>query len=158
MHGIFATLDIHPATIGHLLVTPEEPIGDWIDLPPWRLAQIGHVAAVAGKRIRHLLEPQRVVSTISGFGEPEHVHMHVVPSYHRGDIRDRLFTSTARLTIEPLAMTILQQMLSFPPELAKATDQTLTELLPPPNLKLNGMPCVLNIEAGDCTRAWQTIA
>jgi histidine triad (HIT) family protein len=117
-HGIAAFLDIHPATPGHTLVVPQEPVENYFDLPEHRADQLNRVARYMGKRIEHELtapdnrRPLRAVQHIIGNGVP-HAHIHVLGSYDREDTKN--LWDPARLIRDPdYDLTGIQRQLMVP--------------------------------------------
>lgn len=86
-YGILAFLDQYPATEGHMLVIPKEPIDKYAQLPASRALQLQLVAHALMVRAEEVLPGiERATTLVSGFAVP-HVHIHVLPSYTRGDVQ-----------------------------------------------------------------------
>lgn len=84
-NGFMAFLDIKPATDGHTLVVPREPIDKIYDLEPARGAQLSRLTTIISQRLQERLNPLRVTEHVYGFQVP-HAHRMLVPSYVRGDV------------------------------------------------------------------------
>lgn len=126
-HGFFVTLDGHPASKGHVLVIPEEPVPEWIDLPLARQFQAIALGALVSRHLVEKLQPERVIRLTSGYGVP-HYHDHYVPSFNRGDAA-RVF-APERLT-EPMdfaQLTVVRDELEFPASLVDEAETLLAEV------------------------------
>ncbi|HET8670469.1 MAG TPA: HIT family protein, partial [Candidatus Saccharimonadales bacterium] len=94
-HGMQVVLDIYPAHPGHVLVIPREPVDKVFELEPYRYLQLFAVAQAAAQRISDVLQPLRVVHMVSGYDIP-HVHLHLLPSFERGDADANLLAVAGR--------------------------------------------------------------
>lgn len=123
-NGLMAFLDIKPATEGHTLVVPREPIDRIYDLEPARSAQLSSLTAIISRRLQERLRPIRVTEHVYGFQIP-HAHRMLVPSYERGDVaflndpgrmeqevdHDKLASLRSRLAFESDEQQSVQQYL-----------------------------------------------
>jgi diadenosine tetraphosphate (Ap4A) HIT family hydrolase len=66
-------------------VVPVEEIDHWIDAPPELNAHLLAVAQRVGQAQQKLWSPARVALLVAGLEVP-HLHLHVVPIRHEGDI------------------------------------------------------------------------
>jgi diadenosine tetraphosphate (Ap4A) HIT family hydrolase len=126
-HNLMAFLSSNPNVTGHSLVVPREPVEAWDQLDPARLLQATFVGQVLAKRLMTLVTPApaRVNLFVFGYRVP-HTHLKVVPSYCRQDM-----IGMVRLSERPPItddLSDLQQLLAFPAELAKCTDDALTKI------------------------------
>lgn len=80
-----AFMDVRPLAPGHVLVVPRTEVDHWTDLDADTAAHLMTVAQRIGQAQRDLLSPARVGLMIAGFEVP-HVHVHVVPMNHMGDL------------------------------------------------------------------------
>ncbi|MCU1430533.1 MAG: family hydrolase, diadenosine tetraphosphate hydrolase, partial [Actinomycetia bacterium] len=74
-----------PMMPGHTLVVTREEIDSWIDVEPELNAHLFHVAQRIGKAQDAEWHPRRVGVLIVGEEVP-HVHIHVVPINHPGEL------------------------------------------------------------------------
>jgi histidine triad (HIT) family protein len=87
---IVAILDLRPIQPGHTLVIPKIHVDHFIDLPDHLAAHMVNVGQKIGRRMRDVLNPERVGNIIAGYGVG-HVHYHVVPMHHAHDISSRAY-------------------------------------------------------------------
>jgi diadenosine tetraphosphate (Ap4A) HIT family hydrolase len=123
-HGFFVTLDGHPASRGHVLVIPEEPVPEWVDLPLRRQFQAIALGNLVSRHLTEVLSPERVIRLTSGYGVP-HYHDHYVPSYERDD-GARVFAQERiqePMDLEQLA--IVRSELEFPSSLIDEAEALL---------------------------------
>ena len=80
-----AFLSIEPMRPGHTLVVPRDEVDHWIDLDPELAAHLFLVAQQIGLAQRLEWDPVRVGMLIVGEEVP-HVHLHVVPINHPGEL------------------------------------------------------------------------
>jgi histidine triad (HIT) family protein len=113
-HGIQVLLDIYPAHPGHLLVIPREPIDHVFDLEPHRHLQLFAVAKLASERLKEVLGPRRVKYAVSGYDIP-HVHLHLLPSYARGDVEEA-FEARPKIPVSEMELNEMRQRLQFTAE------------------------------------------
>jgi histidine triad (HIT) family protein len=127
-HGIQVVLDIFPAQPGHMLVIPREPVDHIFDLEPHRYLQVFTVSQAAAQQIRDVLEPLRVMHIVSGYDIP-HVHVHLLPSFRRGDTESKLLAGREgkRATDEDLAA--MQTRLVFPKGLAEELEMRMDRIM-----------------------------
>lgn len=128
--GLMAILDICPATLGHVLIIPEEPVQQWTDLAPERLRQISRLGQlVAQRQIDVLPGVNRVVQSFFGDDVP-HVHSHNIPSYDRGDVVRRMQPDSGRTGRRAGSdeLSIVQKALQFPDELREYADMEMSTL------------------------------
>lgn len=122
IHGIQVILDIYPAHPAHVLVIPREPVDHVFELKTHRHLQLFAIAKLAAERIQEAMGSQRVKYVVSGYDIP-HVHLHLLPSYTRGDVEEA-FESRAKVSASQASLDAMQQRLVFPAELvAKAEHQ-----------------------------------
>ena len=82
---VVAFLTIEPMHPGHTLVVTREEIDHWIDVPADLTSHLFDVAQTIGKAVDQAFEPRRVGVLIAGEEVP-HVHVHVVPFDHVGEL------------------------------------------------------------------------
>jgi diadenosine tetraphosphate (Ap4A) HIT family hydrolase len=80
-----AFLSINPLRPGHTLVVPVEEIDHWLDAPPELNAHLFALAQRIGQAQKAVLSPDRVGLIVAGLEVP-HLHVHVVPIRHEGDL------------------------------------------------------------------------
>lgn len=80
-----AFLSIHPIRPGHTLVVPRIEVDHWIELDPRLNAHLITVAQSVGRALHRASEPRRVGLMLAGLEVP-HVHYHLVPIRHEGDL------------------------------------------------------------------------
>ena len=132
---IIVFLSNSPVSDGHVLVVPREPVDTWTAVDPRRWQQISNLGQVVARWIEHQLPGiNRTGLLISGF-EINHVHLHVMPNYGRGDM-GRFYDPTWKSSPEQQAlkakMPQTRATLSFDSAEAKAlktqTDHYLEDL------------------------------
>lgn len=111
-NGLMAFLDIKPATYGHTLVVPQEPVDKIYDLEDARGVQLSSLATIISKRLQDRLKPLRVTEHVYGFQIP-HAHRMLVPSYERGDVA--FLNNPARMEqpVDHGKLAALQERLAF---------------------------------------------
>lgn len=82
---VVAFLTIEPMRPGHVLVVPVEEVDHWVDLDPQLSQHLFAVAQIIGKALDVAFSPRRVGSMIVG-DEVPHVHIHLVPIDHAGQL------------------------------------------------------------------------
>ena len=80
-----AFLSIHPIRPGHTLVVPRLEVDHWIELDSRLNAHLITVAQSLGRAIHRAFTPRRVGVMLAGLEVP-HVHYHLVPINHEGDL------------------------------------------------------------------------
>lgn len=126
-YGLLAMLDIFPATRGHTLVVPREPVDQWTELSEFRLTQATILGKLVALQMQEALSPLRITRHTIGFGVP-HIHDQYVPSYVRGDTA---YLYDPRRMEQPEAieeLRTLQEELRFPEELAEMADARMAQL------------------------------
>lgn len=83
-HGVMAFLDAFPATPGHTLVIPEEPVDELLNLEDGRRRKVREAGDFIAQHLRKVLQPERTLEFVVGYGVP-HAHVQIVPSYERAD-------------------------------------------------------------------------
>jgi histidine triad (HIT) family protein len=122
VYGIQVILDIYPAHPAHVLVIPREPVDHVFDLEAHRHLQLFAVAKLAAERIQAVMGSQRVKYVVSGY-DIAHVHLHLLPSYTRGDVEEA-FESRPKVPAGKSELDAMRLRLAFPAELvAKAEHQ-----------------------------------
>lgn len=123
-HGVQVVLDIFPAQTGHVLVIPREPVDHVYELEPHRYLQVFAVSQAAAQQISDVMKPLRVMHIVSGYDIP-HVHVHLLPSFRRGDTEASLLAGREgkRATDEQLRQ--VQQKLQFSPEMTRRVERRL---------------------------------
>ena len=133
-HGVLVFPDAFPATYGHTLVIPREPVDHWHDLHPERVAQLTTLGALVAKHTMERLDapkPERIGQIVSGYGVP-HVHLHSLPSYNRGDLA-KLFAPERTQPENKISEAMLERTLAdlaFSPELTEQVDSLLDRYAP----------------------------
>jgi histidine triad (HIT) family protein len=117
-HGIQVVLDIFPAQPGHILVIPKEPVDHISDLEAHRYMQLFVVAQASAQRIKDVLKPLRVMHIVSGYDVP-HVHLHLLPSFRRGDIESNLLAGREGKRADDADLAVMQTRLMFPEEMRR---------------------------------------
>lgn len=128
-HGIMVVLDASPATRGHAVVVPAEPIENWLDLPEVRQLQVSHVAHIFSKHMKAVLRPapNRVNPIVIGYGVP-HVHYQLVPSYVREDTRNLHDPARLEHRIDPAERDQIAAELAVPAEFIEEADTALSAI------------------------------
>jgi histidine triad (HIT) family protein len=80
-----AFLSINPLRPGHALVVPVDEIDHWLDAPPDLNAHLFALAQRIGRAQQSAFTPERVGLIVAGLEVP-HLHLHVVPIRHEGDL------------------------------------------------------------------------
>ena len=80
-----AFLTIEPLRAGHTLVVPREEVDHWTDADADLLAHLTGVAQTIGRAQMATFQPTRVGVIIAGLEVP-HLHIHVVPIDHMGEM------------------------------------------------------------------------
>ena len=80
-----AFLSIHPVRPGHTLVVPRLEVDHWIELDPRLNLHLVGVAQSLGRALQQAFSPRRVALAVLGLEVP-HVHYHLVPINHEGDL------------------------------------------------------------------------
>jgi histidine triad (HIT) family protein len=111
-NGFMAFLDIKPATLGHTLVVPREPVDRVYDLEPARTALLGVITQRVSQRLQDRLHPLRVTEHVYGFQIP-HAHRMLVPSYKRYDVAYLEDPARMEQPVDHEALQALQDKLAF---------------------------------------------
>jgi histidine triad (HIT) family protein len=82
---VVAFLTIEPMHPGHTLVVTREEIDHWIEVPAELTSHLFGVAQAIGQAVDRAFQPRRVGVIIAGEEVP-HVHVHVVPFDHVGEL------------------------------------------------------------------------
>jgi diadenosine tetraphosphate (Ap4A) HIT family hydrolase len=82
---VVAFLTIEPMRPGHTLVVPREEVDHWVDMDPELAERLFTAARVLGKAIDRAFRPRRVGVMVVG-DEVPHVHVHLVPIDHAGQL------------------------------------------------------------------------
>lgn len=106
----YVFMDIHPFTPGHMLVIPKKQISHFDDMDAETYQAVFASVQKAAKRIKEVLQPERVCLRVEGFDVP-HVHVHVYPCNNAMDF----YGDKDRLTKEPdhAALAEMAQKLQF---------------------------------------------
>lgn len=83
--SVVAFLSIEPMRPGHTLVVPREEVDHWVDMDPDLTGRLFGTAHVLGQAIDRAFQPRRVGVMIVG-DEVPHVHVHLVPIDHAGQL------------------------------------------------------------------------
>lgn len=75
----FAFLDIHPIQPGHVLVVPKKQVGFIWDLEAADYQALMAAVQKVGRRLRDVLDRQRVGVMIEGLDVADHAHVKVFP-------------------------------------------------------------------------------
>lgn len=126
-HGIQAILDIFPAHPGHLLVIPREPVDHIFELEPHRYLQLFAVGQATARQIKDVLQPLRVMHIVSGYDIP-HVHVHLLPSYERGDTESSLLGGRDGRQATEGELAAMQQKLRFSEERIRKLEAQLDRI------------------------------
>lgn len=126
-HGVQVVLDIFPAQPGHLLVIPREPVDHVFDLEPIRYLQLFAVGQAAAQQIRDVMQPLRVMHIVSGYDIP-HVHVHLLPSFKRGDTEASLLSGREGRRADNQELLRIQQQLQFTSEQARRIERRLDSI------------------------------
>lgn len=81
----FAILDIHPLTMGHVLVIPKQEVDYIFDLESEVLGRYFTFIKRVAKAIEKVIPCQRIGVAVIGLEVP-HAHVHLVPINEVGDI------------------------------------------------------------------------
>jgi len=79
-------LNLYPYTNGHLMVTPNEHVARFQDLPVETTAEMMSLAQASMARLEQVYEPQGFnvglnQGRVAGAGVEHHIHLHVVPRW-----------------------------------------------------------------------------
>ena len=85
-HVVFAIMNIHPYTTGHLLVLPYREVADLADLTAEETTELWETVTVAVGVVRSVYEPHGLnvglnLGRPAGGSVPSHLHVHVVPRW-----------------------------------------------------------------------------
>ena len=80
-----AFLTIAPIRRGHLLLVPRQEVDHWLDAPAELSHHLMDVARTLGQAVQAVYQPTKVGLMIAGLEVP-HLHLHVVPIDHLGDL------------------------------------------------------------------------
>jgi ATP adenylyltransferase len=83
---VFAIMNIHPYTTGHLLVVPYREVADLDDLTPEETIDLWSTVTVAVRALRATYAPDGLnvglnLGRSAGGSVPSHLHVHVVPRW-----------------------------------------------------------------------------
>lgn len=83
---VFALLNIHPYTTGHLLVIPYREVADLADLTDEETTELWATVTAAVAAVRRAYEPDGInvglnLGRPAGGSVPTHLHVHVVPRW-----------------------------------------------------------------------------
>ena len=78
-------LSINPMAAGHVLVVPRAEEAHWIDLPVETNEHLMRVAHAIGRAQVEAFRCARVGLIVAGYEVP-HVHIHVIPTNHMGEL------------------------------------------------------------------------
>lgn len=83
---VFAVLNIHPYTTGHLLVIPYREVADLSDLTAEETTELWATVTTAVEVVRAAYSPQGLnvgvnLGRPAGGSVPDHLHVHVVPRW-----------------------------------------------------------------------------
>jgi diadenosine tetraphosphate (Ap4A) HIT family hydrolase len=104
---VFAILNIHPYTTGHLLVLPYREVPDFTDLTAEETAELWSTVTDAVAAIRAAYTPDGLnvglnLGRPAGGSVPSHLHVHVVPRW-TGDSNFMSSIANTQTLPEPLA-------------------------------------------------------
>lgn len=80
-----AFLSINPLQPGHTLVVPRAEVEHWIDLDAGSWQHLTQVSQRLATAIDSVYRPAKVAAMLVGLEVP-HVHIHLVPINHMGDV------------------------------------------------------------------------
>jgi len=80
-----AFLSINPLQPGHTLVVPRAEVEHWIDLDAESWQHLTQVSQRLATAIDSVYRPAKVAAMLVGLEVP-HVHIHLVPINHMGDV------------------------------------------------------------------------
>jgi histidine triad (HIT) family protein len=126
-HGIQVVLDIFPAQPGHMLIIPKEPVDHIFELEPYRYLQLFTVAQAAAKQIMDIQKPLRVMHIVSGYDIP-HVHLHLLPSFKRGDTEANLLAGREGIRADDKDLFAMQKKLEFSSKLSRIVEARLEHI------------------------------
>ncbi|MFT6291943.1 MAG: ATP adenylyltransferase [Ilumatobacter sp.] len=83
---VFAVMNIHPYTTGHVLVLPYREVADLLDLTPEEIAELWGTVTNAVTAVRLAYSPHGLnvglnLGRPAGGSVPSHLHVHVVPRW-----------------------------------------------------------------------------
>jgi|GEM_PF-288289 len=126
-NGFLAFLDIKPATKGHTLVVPREPVDKIYDMSAARSIQLSQLTQVISRHLQKQLSPLRVTEHVYGFQVP-HAHRMLVPSYERGDVAFLNDPKRMEQEVDNEALGELADYLRFSPDEQENTREYLRYL------------------------------
>lgn len=105
---VYAFLDIHPHTRGHILLVPKTEVAYFADLPENYAIALMKVSQRLAKALDRAMGSSRTQVMIAGRDVP-HTHIHLIPSDSIDDIRT---SSTLDLSEEEMA-EIQERIISY---------------------------------------------
>ena len=78
-------MSINPMARGHALVVPIEEHDHWIDMPDDLVAHVFALSHRIGKAQKAAFDCDKVGVIVAGYEVP-HVHVHVIPTVHMGQL------------------------------------------------------------------------
>jgi len=128
--GVFAILNIHPYTSGHVLVLPYEPRQTLDELTEQESTELWRGVQLAARAIDQAYQPHGMnigmnIGKAGGAGIPDHLHAHIVPRW-TGDTNFMTALADTRVIPEPLELTWQKLRATWP-----TTNPPLFESGPP---------------------------
>ena len=92
---VFAFLDIHPISPGHVLVVAKNQVDHLDDLSADDYSAVFEAVKIISKRVKRVLGVKRACLRVEGF-DVSHAHVHVIPCNKPSD-----YYNDSRMNIEP---------------------------------------------------------
>lgn len=113
----FVIMNLYPYTSGHLLVAPYAHTADFGGLPPGTAAELMALTQRCVRAIAAEYQPKGFnvgmnLGVPAGAGEPDHLHMHVVPRWP-GDANFMPITGDVKVLPETLSQTYARLLPRF---------------------------------------------
>jgi len=85
--NVFVIMNLFPYNAGHLMVCPNEHIGDYTKLDKDTVCEIGEVSQLMIKALKKALNPDGFnmgynLGRVAGAGLEDHIHNHIVPRWN----------------------------------------------------------------------------
>ncbi len=99
-------LNTYPYNSGHLMVVPDEHVGELTELSPEVRSELWELTGLAVRALKEALAPHGLnigmnLGEAAGAGISDHLHMHIVPRWH-GDTN--YMTSCAETRVVPQSL------------------------------------------------------
>ncbi|MFN9777439.1 MAG: HIT family protein [Candidatus Kapaibacterium sp.] len=108
----FVIMNRFPYNAGHLMVVPNEHVGDFSALKPEVATEIMMVLQLCHKALTQMFNPHGFniganLGRVAGAGVPDHVHMHILPRWN-GDTNFMPLLAETKVVSESMTDTAAQ--------------------------------------------------